>query len=75
MQSTVNKAKGGYFKDETHGQIVEETILPRPKMYSMKYKDIPRSTKPAKKQKEDEEVENTPEAENESEWAFLTSPS
>ena len=39
LYSNVNKAKLGCFKDETAGQILEEMILLRPKMYSMKYKD------------------------------------
>ena len=38
LYSTVNKAKLGCFKDETAGQTLEEMILLRPKMYSMKYK-------------------------------------
>ena len=49
MYSTVNKAKLGCFKDDTAGQMLEEIILLRPKMYrSMKYKDTPRSIKRAK---------------------------
>jgi len=48
MYSTVNKAKLGCFKDETAGQTLEEMILLRPKMYSMKYKDTLRSIKRAK---------------------------
>jgi len=48
MYSTVNKAKLGCFKDETAGQMLEEMILLRPKMYSMKYKDTLRSIKRAK---------------------------
>ena len=48
MYSTVNKAKLGCFKDETAGQTLEEMILLRPKMYSMKYKDTDTSIKRAK---------------------------
>ena len=48
MYSTVNKAKLGCFKDETAGQILEEMILLRPKMYSMKFKDLDTSIKRAK---------------------------
>ena len=39
MYSAVNKAKLGCFKDETAGQTLEEMILLRPKMYSMKYRN------------------------------------
>ena len=35
--STSNKAKLGCFKDEAGGRIIEEMVLLRPKMYSMKY--------------------------------------
>jgi len=38
----------GCFKDETAGQTLEEMILLRPKMYSMKYKDTDTSIKRAK---------------------------
>ena len=48
MYSTVNKAKLDCFKDETDDQPLEKMILLRPKMYSMEYKDTPRSIKPAK---------------------------
>ena len=48
MYSTVNKAKLGCFKDETAGQMLEEMILLRPKMYSMKFKDTDTSIKRAK---------------------------
>lgn len=48
LYSTVNKAKLGCFKDETAGQMLEEMVLLRPKMYSMKYKDTDTSIKRAK---------------------------
>ena len=48
LYSTVNKAKLGCFKDETGGQMLEEMILLRPKMYSMKFKDTDSSIKRAK---------------------------
>ena len=48
MYSTVNKARLGCFKDETAGQTLEEMILLRPKMYSMKYKDSDTAIKRAK---------------------------
>ena len=48
MYSIVNKAKLGCFKDETAGQTLEEMILLRPKMYSMKFKDTDDSIKRAK---------------------------
>ena len=48
LYSTVNKAKLGCFKDETAGQMLEEMILLRPKMYSMKYKDTDTNIKRAK---------------------------
>ena len=48
LYSSVNKAKLGCFKDETAGQLLEEMILLRPKMYSMKYKDTDTSIKRAK---------------------------
>ena len=37
LYSTANKARLGCFKDEAAGKIIEEMILLRPKMYSMKY--------------------------------------
>ena len=37
MYSSANKAKLGCFKDEAAGRIIEEMILLRPKMYSMKF--------------------------------------
>ena len=46
--SIANKAKLGCFKDETAGQTLEEMILLRPKMYSMKYKDTDACIKRAK---------------------------
>ena len=48
LYSAVNKAKLGCFKDETAGQTLEEMILLRPKMYSMKFADSPSSIKRAK---------------------------
>ena len=48
MYSTVNKAKLGCFKDETAGQELEEMVLLRPKMYSMRYKHKDASIKRAK---------------------------
>ena len=48
LYSTVNKAKLGCFKDETAGQTLEEMILLRPKMYSMKYSHRDASIKRAK---------------------------
>ena len=48
LYSIVNKAKLGCFKDETAGQTVEEMILLRPKMYSMKYKNSDKAVKRAK---------------------------
>jgi len=48
MYSAVNKARLGCFKDETAGQTLEEMILLRPKMYSMKYRDSDTSIKRAK---------------------------
>ena len=48
MYSAVNKAKLGCFKDETAGQMLEEMVLLRPKMYSMKYKNLDTSIKRAK---------------------------
>ena len=37
LYSTANTARLGCFKDEAAGKIIEEMILLRPKMYSMKY--------------------------------------
>ena len=37
LYSVANKAKLGCFKDEAAGKVIEEMILLRPKMYSMKY--------------------------------------
>ena len=37
LYSAANKAKLGCFKDEAAGKVIEEMILLRPKMYSMKY--------------------------------------
>ena len=37
LYSAVNKARLGCFKDEAAGKVIEEMILLRPKMYSMKY--------------------------------------
>ena len=48
LYSVVNKAKLGCFKDETGGRMLEEMILLRPKMYSMKFKDSDTSIKRAK---------------------------
>ena len=48
MYSIENKAKLGCFKDETGGQMLEEMILLRPKMYSMKFKDTDTAIKRAK---------------------------
>ena len=48
LYSAVNKAKLGCFKDETAGQELEEMILLRPKMYSMKYKHSDTAIKRAK---------------------------
>jgi hypothetical protein len=48
LYSTVNKAKLGCFKDETAGQTLEEMILLRPKMYSMKYQNSDQAIKRAK---------------------------
>lgn len=46
--SNDNKAKLGCFKDETAGKEIEEMILLRPKMYSMKLKNSDDSIKRAK---------------------------
>ena len=48
MYSTVNKARLGCFTDEAAGQTLEEMILLRPKMYSMKFKDVETSNKRGK---------------------------
>ena len=48
LYSTSNKAKLGCFKDEAGGKIIEEMILLRPKMYSMKYLGEESSIKRAK---------------------------
>jgi hypothetical protein len=48
LYSTANKAKLGCFKDETGGKLIEEMILLRPKMYSMKYLGQEASIKRAK---------------------------
>lgn len=48
LYSAVNKAKLGCFKDETGGQTLEEMILLRPKMYSMKFRDTDNAIKRAK---------------------------
>ena len=48
LYSIKNKAKLGCFKDETAGKEIQEMILLRPKMYSMKYKDSKDSIKRAK---------------------------
>ena len=46
--SNENKAKLGCFKDECAGREIEEMILLRPKMYSIKFKDSSDSIKRAK---------------------------
>ena len=48
LYSTVNKARLGCFKDEAGGKTIEEMILLRPKMYSMKYLGVDDSIKRAK---------------------------
>ena len=48
LYSIKNKAKLGCFKDETAGEMLEEMILLRPKMYSMKYRDSDTAIKRAK---------------------------
>ena len=48
MYSNVNKAKLGCFKDETAGKELQEMILLRPKMYSMKYMQTDTAIKRAK---------------------------
>lgn len=46
--SNDNKARLGCFKDEVAGRVIEEMILLRPKMYSMKLRDDDESIKRAK---------------------------
>ena len=46
--SNKNKAKLGCFKDEACGKEIQEMILLRPKMYSMKIKDVTNAIKRAK---------------------------
>ncbi|MEL7306874.1 MAG: hypothetical protein AAGK05_02760, partial [Pseudomonadota bacterium] len=46
--SLANKAKLGCFKDEAAGKCIEEMILLRPKMYSMKFLNEDRAIKRAK---------------------------
>ena len=48
MFSSNNKAKLGCFKDECAGKLLEEFILLKPKMYSMKYLKDDNSIKRAK---------------------------
>ena len=48
LYSLSNKAKLGCFKDEAAGREIEEMVLLRPKMYSMKYKGVDNSIKRAK---------------------------
>ena len=48
LYSAINKARLGCFKDETEGQEIEEMILLKPKMYSIKYKNHSRGIKRAK---------------------------
>ena len=48
LYSVINKAKLGCFKDEAAGKVIEEMILLRPKMYSMKYLGQETSIKRAK---------------------------
>ena len=48
LYSIQNKAKLGCFKDETAGKEIDEMILLRPKMYSMKLKECADSIKRAK---------------------------
>jgi hypothetical protein len=48
LYSTANKARLGCFKDEAAGKVIEEMILLRPKMYSMKFHGEERSIKRAK---------------------------
>lgn len=48
LYSAANKAKLGCFKDEAAGRVIEEMILLRPKMYSMKFLGGEQSIKRAK---------------------------
>ena len=48
LYSTQNKAKLGCFKDETAGKEIEQMILLRPKMYSIKLKGLKDSIKRGK---------------------------
>ncbi len=48
LHSNVNKAKLGCFKDECAGEEIEEMILLKPKMYSIKIKDSSNEIKRAK---------------------------
>ena len=48
LYSISNKARLGCFKDETGGQEIEEMILLKPKMYSIKYKNKENGIKRAK---------------------------
>ena len=48
LYSTDNKARLGCFKDEVAGRVIEEMILLRPKMYSMKLRDNVEEIKRAK---------------------------
>ena len=48
MYSIENKAKLGCFKDEAAGRVIEEMVLLRPKMYSMKYLGASEGIKRAK---------------------------
>ena len=48
LYSAANRAKLGCFKDEAAGKVIEEMILLRPKMYSMKFLGEEQSIKRAK---------------------------
>ena len=48
LYSSANRAKLGCFKDEAAGKVIEEMILLRPKMYSMKFFGEEHSIKRAK---------------------------
>jgi hypothetical protein len=48
MYSIQNKAKLGCFKDESCGRAIEEIIMLRPKMYSLKFKNDVNTIKRAK---------------------------
>ena len=48
LYSLKNKARLGCFKDESAGEEIEEMVLLRPKMYSMKIKGVDDSIKRAK---------------------------